>query len=75
MEEQNLYGQLFGKIPLFTKEHLETIINTVDRERAIYYLIQAVGHAYDSGAFTLGECEILSKSIRILTQEDTGSDK
>ncbi len=74
MEEQNLYGQLFGKIPLYNKSHIDSIINTIDENMAVYYLTQAVSHAFDSGIYTLGESEIISKSIRILMNKENSEE-
>ena len=69
MEEKQIYGGLFDSIPLSSKEHLDTLIDTINEELALYYLIQSVNYAYKSGIYTLGESEVISKSIRILTQK------
>jgi hypothetical protein len=37
-------------------------------EDAKFLLIQAVKHAYNQGIYTLGESEIISKSIRVLSE-------
>ena len=71
MEQQELFGKLFKTIPLYTEEHLEFILQTLNKEDAITMLIHAVKSAYDSGHYTLGESEILSKSIRILSKKDS----
>jgi hypothetical protein len=68
MNEEKLFGQLFNSIPLLTEDHLETIIQTLDKEHSIYYLVQAVKYAHEQGVYSLGESEILSKSIRILSK-------
>ena len=66
MEEQELYGKLFNSIPLLNEEHLEIMINTMDEKTAKYYLTQAVNYAYLNGVYSLGECEVISKSVRLL---------
>jgi hypothetical protein len=66
MEEQELYGKLFNTIPLLNDGHLEIMISTMDEKTALYYLTQAVNFAYQNGVYSLGECEIISKSIRLL---------
>jgi len=66
MEEQQLYGNLFNSIPLLSEDHLEMMINTMDEKTAIYYLTQAVKFAYENGVYSLGECEIISKSVRLV---------
>ena len=71
MEEKNEnYGNLFGSINLLTEEHLEIILSTMDREHAIYYLVESVKAAYNRGSFTIGESEVISKTIRVLSKNN-----
>jgi len=67
--ESQIYGNLFGDINLLSEEHLETILSSMNKEYSKYYLIQAVKAAYKRGAFTIGETEVISKAIRILSKE------
>jgi hypothetical protein len=69
MEEQEYYGKLFNVIPLMNEKHIDLLLNTIDKETAVYYLTHAVNYAYINGIFTLGESEIISKSIRLLNTE------
>ncbi len=67
MEQENTnYGNLFGTINLHNEEHVEAILSTMDEEHAIFYLIESVKYAHKQGCFTIGETEVLSKSIRTL---------
>jgi hypothetical protein len=67
MEQENTnYGNLFGTIDLLSEEHLEVILTTMDGDHAIYYLIEAIKSAHSKGTFTIGETEVISKSIRTL---------
>jgi hypothetical protein len=67
MEGQNeKYGNLFGTIDLLSEEHLELILSTMDKEHALYYLIESVKSSYIRGSYTIGESEVISKAIRIL---------
>lgn len=68
MEEK--YGNLFDTIDLLNEEHLELILSTMDREHAIYYLIESVKSAYKRGAYTIGESEVISKTIRVLLRKN-----
>jgi hypothetical protein len=69
MENENeIYGNVFGTINLLSEEHLDIILSTMDSEHSIYYLVEAVKSAHNRGAFTIGETEIISKSIRILSK-------
>jgi hypothetical protein len=70
MEENNeIFGNLFGSIDLLNEEHLDLILSTMDSTMSIYYLIESVKSAYRKGAFTIGETEVISKSIRVLLKE------
>jgi hypothetical protein len=42
----------------------------MDKEHGIYYLTQAVKYAYQAGIYSIGECEIISKSIRLATKKE-----
>lgn len=70
MNEEKLFGQLFNVIPLLSENHLDTLLETLDKEHAIYFLVQAVKYAHNQGTYSLGESEILSKSIRVLSKEN-----
>jgi hypothetical protein len=74
-QEQELFGKLFNTIPLYTESHLDVMIDTMDKEQSIYYLIQAVSHAYHSGLYTIGESEIISKAIRTITKKEEEKEK
>lgn len=64
-EKTQLYGELFGSIPLQNEKHLDVLLETMDKPNAIYILTQAVKYAYNQGAYSIGESEVLSKAIRI----------
>lgn len=65
-ETQGNFGNLFGSIDLINEEQLELILSTMTEDHAIYYLIEAIKSAYSKGVFTIGETEVISKSIRTL---------
>lgn len=70
MEEQKLYGKLFNTIPLYSHDHLDLMLQTLDKENAIQLLIHAITAAYNQNVYSLGECEVISKSIRVITRID-----
>lgn len=70
MEEEKLFGKLFNSVPLLTEDHLQTILDVMDKEQAIFLLVQAVKCAYHNGTYSLGESEVISKSIRILSKSE-----
>jgi hypothetical protein len=71
MEQQpELFGKLFNSIPLYNEEHLDTLLDTMNKDTSIYYLIQAIKFAYESGLYSMGECEVISKAIRISSKKE-----
>ena len=69
MEKGNeAFGNIFGTIELLSEEHLDTILDSMNKEHSMFYLIEGVKSAYQRGAFTLGEVEVLSKAIRVLSR-------
>lgn len=68
-EQPEIFGNLFGTIDLLSEEHLDILLNTINKDHAIYYLVESVKAAHKRGAFTIGESEVISKSIRILSKE------
>jgi hypothetical protein len=74
MEQEKIYGKLFNSVPLLTENHLQTLIDVMDREQAIFLIVQAVKYAYHNGMYSLGESEIISKSIRVLSENKKGED-
>lgn len=70
--QETNYGQIFGTIDLFSEEHLEAILSTMDKELAISYLVDSVKAAYNRGAYTIGEVEVISKAIRTISTQEKG---
>ena len=71
MEKENeVFGNIFGTINLLSEGHLDAILDSMNKEHSTYYLIQGIKSAYQRGAFTLGEVEVLSKAIRVLSREE-----
>ena len=69
--EEKIYGKLFNNIQLQDENHLEVLLDTMDKDRAIYLLVEAIKYCHNMSAFTLGESEVISKCIRILNREYT----
>jgi hypothetical protein len=65
-EKQGNFGNLFGTIDLINEDQLELMLTTMNEEHALYYLIEAIKSAHSKGAFSIGESEVISKSIRTL---------
>ena len=60
---------LFGRLEIQTEEQLETILQTLNSEIATVFLIHAIKYAYERGIYNIGETEVISKCIRILSKE------
>ena len=71
-EKIQLYGELFGSIPLNSEEHLQVLLDTMDKDNSVYILTQAVKYAFNQGAYSIGESEVLSKAIRVANKSITG---
>ena len=66
-ESNHPLAVLFGRLEISTEEQLETILQTMNTEVATVFLIHAVKHAYERGTYNIGETEVISKCIRILS--------
>jgi hypothetical protein len=70
MEEENkIYGNLFGVIDLLNEEHLDALLSSMNKDHALFYLIEAVKSAHKRGTFTIGETEVISKAIRTMSRQ------
>jgi hypothetical protein len=69
-EKQEIFGKIFDSIAILSYDHLDIILKTMDEKTAIYFLTQAVSYAHSKGVYSLGECEVISKSIRVLSKTE-----
>lgn len=65
------FGRLFNTIPIISEEHLDIILQTMSPKDSIYILVQAVKHAYNNNVYSIGESEVISKSIRVISKIQT----
>ena len=70
MKDEELFGKLFNTVPLHNEEHLDVLLNTMDKDTANFLLIQAVQLAYQNGVYTIGETEVISKAIRTISKKE-----
>ena len=68
-ESNQSLAVLFGRLEIQTEEQLETILQTLNSEIATVFLIHAIKYAYERGIYNIGETEVISKCIRILSKE------
>ena len=73
MENQTdeLYGKIFDEVPIISEDHLEIILSSMSNQEALYFITLACKSAYHRGAFSLGESEVISKAIRIISNKET----
>jgi hypothetical protein len=69
MENNQPLAVLFNRLEINSEEQLETILQTMDKSIASVLLIHAVKHAFERGVYNIGETEVLSKCIRLLSKE------
>jgi hypothetical protein len=72
MENQTdeLYGKIFDEVPIISEDHLEIILSSMSNQEALYFITLACKSAYHRGAFSLGESEVISKAIRIISKTE-----
>ena len=66
-EKKELYGNLFGTIDILSEDHLNIMLTTMDKDSSLYFILEA---AHKRGAFTIGETEVISKAIRVISSMD-----
>jgi len=75
MENDNkVFGNLFNTIDLISEDHLEVILETMDKSHSMIYLIEAVKAAHERNSFSIGETEVISKAIRVLSRSESSDE-
>jgi hypothetical protein len=65
-EKNEIIGNIFNTIHYSSQEQLNSLIDGMSNEQAMYCLKQAIICCHNRGVFTLEESEAVSKSLRIL---------
>ena len=63
---QEIIGSLFDTIHYTSNEQLNSLIDCMNEEQAIYCIRQALIACHVRGAFTMEETEAVSKSLRVI---------
>ena len=66
--ENKEFGKLFNSVTLISEEHLDLILTTMSEKDALYLIVQAVKHAYHLNTYSIGESEVISKAIRVVSK-------
>jgi hypothetical protein len=69
-QTEELYGKIFDEVPIISEDHLEIILSSMSNQEALYFITLACKSAYHRGAFSLGESEVISKAIRIISKTE-----
>ena len=67
-------GSLFDSINYYSLNDLELFIANMGNDQAMYCLIQSVHKGFNKGIFTVQEIEVISKSMRLLTNKPTNDE-
>jgi hypothetical protein len=62
--KNEMMGSLFDSIDYTSNEQINTFIDNMTEEQAIYCIEQAIQSCHSRGSFTLLESEVISKSLR-----------
>jgi hypothetical protein len=62
-------GYLFESIAIYEPSAISKFIDKMTQEQAFYVITQALHMAYAKNIFSMQESEVLSKSLRVLTEE------
>ena len=65
-EKKTPIGNLFDTIHYSSEEQLNTFLDNMNDDQAIYCIKQALNYCHLSGMFSLTESEAISKSLRVL---------
>lgn len=70
MDQQNTpFGIIFGDISYESEEHLESIMNNMEYQQAVFFITKAIEFSHRSGIYSLTESEIISKSLRVFNKK------
>jgi hypothetical protein len=61
-------GYLFESIAIYDPSSVSIFIDKMEPEQAFYVITQAIHMAYSKNIFSMQETEVLSKSLRVLSQ-------
>jgi len=64
MDNKKTLGNIFDTIKFDSSQQLDSLIDTMDEVQINFLTIKALESAFNRGAFTLVESEIVSKIIR-----------
>jgi len=67
-EEYKVFAKLFGNVDILSEEHLELILQNMNKEQSLFFLVEAIKLGYKQNLYTIGEVEVISKAIRVMNR-------
>lgn len=67
-------GILFDDVNYYSNEELHSFIDNMTQEQSMFIVIKAAQKGFIRNIYNLTECEVLSKSLRILNQSSDNRD-
>ena len=58
--------KIFQNYPIENNTEFELLLSSIEKEQALFFLIEAVKYANTNNVYTMSETELLSKCIRKL---------
>lgn len=68
-EEKKPIGILFDNLSYHSIDQMDEFISNMNYEQAIYCLVEAVQAAYRRDIYSMSEIEVISKSIRVISNK------
>ena len=65
-KNEQILGEIFGSVVYHSNEELNLLIDNMNEEQIPYFVSLALTSAFQRGAFTMTETEIVSKILRKL---------
>lgn len=63
-KNEQILGEIFGSVVYHSNEELNLLIDTMNEEQKQYFTTLALNVAFQRGAFSMLETEIVSKILR-----------
>jgi hypothetical protein len=67
--ENKIFGKIFDSVELISEEHLDLILQNMDKESSLFFMVEAIKMAYSRQIYSIGEVEVLSKAIRVINKQ------
>lgn len=75
LNETQPQGYLFENIGYKSKDDVDKFVESLDLVQSLYSISQALEMANSKGLFSIQECEIISKSLRIINNKCLNSEE